>query len=161
MQTWLKVVIGVLVLMFACCGGTMVLGVVGASKAQRDLAEAQKSGLLPSSASPSVPAGPAIEVDARKLWADYHSNEVSADDTYKGKRLRVTGTLHAISKDITDSIYLELESENPYMSSHATLDQSQKATAAALKKGQKVTVECIGGGMFAGSPVLRGCTVAQ
>ena len=52
---------------------------------------------------------PPIDINARTLFREYDANEVSADDSYKGKRLRVTGVCQrAIDKDFMDNIIVRL-----------------------------------------------------
>lgn len=92
-----------------------------------------------------------------KLWRDYDANEVLADETYKDKKLLVTGRVKSIDKDFLNDIVLQLQSPNEFMSTHATLEDSEKAAAAQLRKGATVTLECIGRGLVIGSPMLDDC----
>lgn len=102
-------------------------------------------------------AAPAIAVTARALFDQYQANEVSADQQFKGKRLKVTGTVDSINKDFTNDIYVMLATPNPFMGIHASLDEKHQNLAASLGKGQRITLTCIGGGMVIGSPMLRKC----
>jgi tRNA_anti-like len=144
----LKVVLIVLGVMAALGLGTCVVCVAIVGKAAHD----QSAG------GPSVaPDAPAIPLTAQKLHDAYHANEVAADEAYKGRALRVTGGLVAISKDAFDHIVVELDTGNPFESVRATLDASEKAKAMSLSKGTAVAVLCQGGGMIIGSPILSGC----
>jgi hypothetical protein len=50
--------------------------------------------------SPVVPpADPEVKVDAVRLFYDYNDNAVAADQKYKGKALRVTGTVREVASD--------------------------------------------------------------
>jgi predicted nucleic acid-binding Zn ribbon protein len=100
---------------------------------------------------------PAIQVDLPKLRADYEANEVAADGIYKGKQLAVTGVVGSIDKDFTDDVVLRLGSANQFRSTNAYMQKSEANAAAALSKGDSVTVVCKGGGYVIGSPVLRSC----
>lgn len=100
---------------------------------------------------------PAKSVTARKLFADYQANEVSADNAYKGKALAVTGTVDSINKDITDDVYVSLSTSNEFMSVHAR--GLPKDVAAGLAKGQQITVVCKGAGMIMSSPMLDDCAM--
>ena len=102
---------------------------------------------------------PTLTVDAVKLWKDYAANEVSADDVYKGKILRVAGVVASVDKDIMDDIVLHLQSPNEFMNTMATLETSEAGKAASLSKGTTVTVICKGNGRFMGSPALKDCTI--
>ena len=88
-------------------------------------------------------AAPEITLDAKALLKDYKDNEVAADQKYKGKVIQVTGTVDEIKKDIMDQIYVTggtgAEFEIPQ--AQCFFDDSATAKAAALKKGQKVTIK--------------------
>ena len=100
-----------------------------------------------------------MDVPAATLVADYRANEVAADEKYKGKLLRVTGTVDSIDKDFMDDIVVRIKSDNMFMSIMANVDDSEKSAAARLAKGGPVTVVCEGGGLIVGSPVLNDCTI--
>lgn len=111
----------------------------------------------PSSPKPSAPAAAPIDVTAVALWKAYDDNEVAADVVYKGKNLAVTGKVAGIDKDILGDVVVRLRSPNEFLDVHATLHESQASAAAALKKGSKVTVICVGEGFMMGSPMLAKC----
>jgi tRNA_anti-like len=112
-------------------------------------------------AEPEAPAAPPIEVNARTLFKEYDANEVSADDSYKGKRLRVTGTVTAIAKDLFDHIIVRMAGANAYQTVDATMLPNEKSNAARLSKGVVATVICTGGGKMVGSPMLEDCAFAR
>lgn len=101
----------------------------------------------------------AISVSAPKLWADYHANEVAADNQYKGKRLIVEGQVTSISKGIIDDVYVLLSTFNEFESVHADLKPEYQSEAARLRIGQVITVDCEGGGMVMGDPFLKKCSI--
>lgn len=101
---------------------------------------------------PPPPAKP-IEVTAAKLYQDYDANEVAADDTYKGKRLHVTGTVSSVDKFAGD-IIVHLASENEFLS--VSLYDVPADTAKKLVKGQTFGATCRCDGKVM-SPVLRKC----
>lgn len=112
----------------------------------------------PRAPDPTPPPKPKpIAVDNLKLWADYESNEVAADQLYKDKRLEVTGLVRGIRKDFTGSIVVEIASRNPFMSSMATMESTTDTRFAKLAKGNKVVVDCDGGGRIMGMPMLSNC----
>lgn len=100
-----------------------------------------------------------ITVTAKQLYADYHANEVTADEEYKKRNLLVTGTVTSIEKDAFDNIILWLGVGDSYGLNHvmATLKDSEKSKAMSLSKGTQVTLLCKGGSMVIGSPTLRDC----
>lgn len=107
----------------------------------------------------AVPDGPPIEVTAAALHAAYAQNEVSADEKYRGKILRVTGILDAIKKDITDDAYVVLRSANRFEGVRASFSGDANAALSALKPGKPITLRCIGDNVIIGSPKLKGCVI--
>lgn len=97
---------------------------------------------------------PVVDVTARKLYADYDANEVSADDKYKGKILRVSGTIMTIGKDVMDAPYVELGVGDDVLGVQCMFDDT--GALGSLRKGQKLTVRCKGDGKM-GNVILRGC----
>jgi uncharacterized protein YecT (DUF1311 family) len=108
----------------------------------------------------TVPTESAIPVDATRLFDDYKANEVSADNSYKGRQLAVAGVVQSINKDFSDDTYLALATANEFMPVHADLQQRFIGQAASLVKGQSITVICTGSGMVVGSPILKDCAIA-
>jgi TonB family protein len=100
-----------------------------------------------------------ISVSAPKLWVDYNANEVAADNIYKGKRLIVQGQVMSIKKNFIDQVYVSLTTLNEFESVHANIKEEYKSEAAMLHIGQIITVECEGGGMIVGSPILKECSM--
>lgn len=100
-----------------------------------------------------------VSVGAVDLFKDYNANEIAADEKYKGKTLIVSGKIRSIDKSIGDAMYLSIATSNQFQSIQAHLVESQKSKAATLKKGEDVTVECVGDGMLIGSPMLRECSI--
>jgi hypothetical protein len=119
--------------------------------------------LVPSAPNHSSASGPSaqqtISVSAQKLWMDYHANEVAADNQYKGNRLVVQGQVESINKDFTDGVYVSFWAPNKFEPVNAYIESDYQAQAAGLQIGQIITVDCKGGGMLVGSPVLKGCSI--
>lgn len=157
----LKIVLIVLGTLFALGAGSCLVcvGVVGkaASDVEKNAKNAPEG--LPASKPPPPPSTPPVTVSAKQLFADYHANEVAADEKYKGQNLLVSGTVTSIDKDAFGNIVLRLGGGDQFglQSVMARLDDSQKAKAMSLSKGQPETVLCEGDGMVIGSPSLGGC----
>lgn len=102
----------------------------------------------------------AIMVSAQQLYAAYHANEISADQSYKGKMLEVTGVVDSIDSDFNDEprIALRGESGESFLA-FVYAEGIDANTAAALRKGQNVTVVCTGGGEAMGFPTLDDCAI--
>lgn len=160
-----KMTTGEIVLIVIGCvlSGSCALAMIATIAAKPDKSAASPTEKPASSPviAPAVtpPQQAAISVTATQLFSDYQANEVAADDKYKDTNLRVSGTVHSIDKDATDSIVIRLSTPNEFMSVAAEVDDSQKAAAKALKKGQNLVVACKGGGMVIGSPQLRNCKI--
>lgn len=123
--------------------GLMVVSAVGASAKHDREKEAVSQGTS------------AINVSADQLQVDYQANEVSADNQYKGKVLRVSGAVQAIKKGITDKPYVVLWTKNEFEGVHANFESEQGLSGIAV--GQHITVRCIGDNVIMGSPMLRDC----
>jgi hypothetical protein len=83
-----------------------------------------------------------IKVPADRLIAAYKSNEVAADNQYKGKLVETVGIVGDVKKDILDQIYVTLgtgaQFELPTVQCFFSDEYASKA--AALKKGQRLTI---------------------
>jgi hypothetical protein len=102
-----------------------------------------------------------VTVGAVPLWREYHENEVAADTRYKGKSLRVTGTLVNVERDADGRPVLHLVSGNPIFLTMATLDSAYIPAAGKLKKGNTVVVRCIGAGVLMRMPQLDECMLLE
>jgi aspartyl/asparaginyl-tRNA synthetase len=84
-----------------------------------------------------------VDVSIRELLKEYKDNEVRADANFKGKRIRVTGIVDDVKKNITNDIYITLgtgkQFEIPKVQCY--FDDSLANQAAQLSKGARVTVE--------------------
>ena len=102
--------------------------------------------------------GPVEAVSARDLFAAYETNEVAADQRFKGKVIEVTGRIEGIDQDFSDQPLVRLDSGDMIRSVQAGgLDAS---IAATLSKGSEVTLVCIGAGEVVGTPRLDECRVS-
>ena len=80
-----------------------------------------------------------------------------ADTRYKGQRLSVTGTIISIERDYEGRPVLHLFAGNALFPTMATLNRADIPAAARLKKGNEVTVRCIGAGWEMRMPQLERC----
>jgi putative nucleic acid binding protein len=112
-------------------------------------------------AAPEVSPDGTVSVGAVRLFRDYQENEVAADNRYKGKRMKVTGTMANVERDIYGAPVLHLWSGNPVFLTMATLDRAYLSDAAQLKKGDKIVVRCIGNGVNMRMPQLEKCMLLE
>lgn len=115
--------------------------------------------------------------DAKGIFKDYQDNEVAADGKYKGNWFVVTGKVSEISKDFLGKPYLVFAMDSYGVASvRADLFGDQVCgvskekgvtscpavdRAAKLRKGQKIDLECKGGGMVMKMPLLRECLISD
>lgn len=100
---------------------------------------------LPPATGQSLPTVPTVFVDADQLGAAYEENEVAADRTYRDKRLRISGRVQTIGKDVVGTPYVTLGSGSvPKV--QAMFSTADEPRLAALKTGEPITVECTGEG---------------
>jgi hypothetical protein len=105
----------------------------------------------------ATPTAPPVEVTATKLANDYKANEVSADELYRDKVLRVSGVVDSIRKGITDDPYVVIRAGNAFMGVHANFENA--GGLAGLAPGKQIVVRCIGNNVIMGSPMLKDCVL--
>jgi len=126
----------------------LIAGAVGASqKKDKERREV---------ASPSTPP---VEVSAVKLASDYKANEVSADQLYRNKVLRVSGVVDGIKKDFSDDPYVVLRTGNQFLGVHARFEE--ESGLAGLTPGKEIVVRCLGNNVIMGSPMLKNCILEK
>ncbi len=77
-------------------------------------------------------------VSATKLSKDYQSNKVSADEKYKGKVVKITGTVDKV--DEMFSTFIDYSTGRfSLFSVHCTIDDDYKKDVSKLRKGVKHT----------------------
>jgi hypothetical protein len=76
-------------------------------------------------------------ITATQLIAQYEANEVSADNTFKGKTFYVSGTVLDIKKDIMGKIYVILDGGNIVRRVQCFFEDAE--TAGKMSKGMEVT----------------------
>lgn len=90
----------------------------------------------------------------------YRDNSVAADQQFKDKKFKVTGTVAEISTDFTGNPTLTLRGGvNQFLEPHAKFDAVASSQIAKIRRGQNVTLVCIGGGDIAKAPILRDCVI--
>lgn len=85
-----------------------------------------------------------MQVNIHDILSAYKSNEVGADNKYKGNLIQVTGRIEDIKKDLMDNLYVTLgtgaQFEIPQI--QAFFDDSMNNQLGELQKGRKLTVIC-------------------
>lgn len=103
-----------------------------------------------------------IAVTAPVLVADYEANEIAADRKYKGQILEITGVVDSIGKDILDSMYVTLDSDERFGITNVQcfFDKSEETNLAALSKGRSLTVRGRCDGKF-GNVLIKECAIVR
>ena len=99
---------------------------------------------------PQKPIATTIE----RIGADYKSNEVKADATWKGKRVRVTVKVVGVVRNKNGSIFVAAYSgfRKSTDSDFAFEFPADNQDTASLSAGQFVTIEATGEGVVANGP---------
>jgi uncharacterized protein (DUF1330 family) len=102
--------------------------------------------------------GPSIYVSAYQLYNEYESNEIAADEKYKGKLISVGGLIDDIGKDIRDQMYITLKTDSSINSVQCFFKEENKAVLANLQKDSRVRVIGRCDGKF-GNVIFKDCTI--
>jgi hypothetical protein len=124
--------------------------------------------LDPISIDPSRPADVLPQYQADTILDDYKQSEAGADERYRGVYLIVEGVASGIRRGDGNQVFLDIRTDDPTRVVRANLLQQQicgpagrtcevEARATMVRRGQKVAVECTGGGQADGTPVLNDC----
>jgi hypothetical protein len=104
----------------------------------------------PASVARAPSPGWAPEVPLSALLAEYKDNEVRADASAKGKRIRTYGIVQEVKKDFEGAIYVSLgtgvDLEIPVL--QCFIRKGQEADAAALSRGKPATVHATVDGLM-------------
>ena len=84
---------------------------------------------------------PSYTLSADQLYREYESNEVAADEKYKGKIIIVYGEIQDIGKDIMDEPYIVIGGGGFLDGVQCSFTKSQGSSIASLSKGQNVKVK--------------------
>ncbi|HEL3178413.1 TPA: hypothetical protein ACKQBZ_001162 [Stenotrophomonas maltophilia] len=98
------------------------------------------------------------QVTAAELAKAYEENTVAADQQFKGKRFRVSGTVDSINTDLMGNPYVTLRT-GLFLDPQFSFSQAQLDVIGGLKKGQAVNLVCTGGGDVAKTPMSKDCQV--
>jgi len=89
----------------------------------------------------------AVTVTAVKLFEDYQANSASADKTYKGAVVRVTGNVDRVGNDPDEDPSVTLMTNSATSRVRAIFPQSARGQLGKLYRRQWITVRCEGDGL--------------
>jgi len=104
--------------------------------------------------------GTVYNISAYQLFKEYESNEIAADQKYKGKTLAVDGIVKEIGRDFQGSLYLVLTGADiRIVGVQCYFSDAHTNALAHVKKGQRITVKgkCSGYLLFGAD--LKGCKI--
>jgi len=104
-----------------------------------------------------APSKPTMEVTPDELQTAYDTNEVAADNIYKGKVIRIIGKIASIDKDFTDDVVIQLATSNQFMHVSASMIDAERDRAANLRKGQSISLDCESVMRVIGTPAASKC----
>lgn len=87
-----------------------------------------------------IPKEPIIKITAEKLFEESEANEVAFDVKYKGKQVEVTGIINSIGKDILDTPYVSLETNNLISIVQCMFSKNDIGKLSLLQKNSKITI---------------------
>lgn len=134
----------------------------GESKAAKKEEASKKEESSKKEEAPKAQQEEAVEVSADTLLEDYKNNELAADKKYKGKTLRVSGTVSQVT-DVLGQKALSVDNGGEYElnSVYCILKKDQLDKAASLNKGDQVTVVGKNDGYNQINVTLKNCTISQ
>lgn len=107
-------------------------------------------------------AAPLQEYGAQQLAQAYDRNTVAADQQFKGKRFKVTGTVYSINTDMFGSPYVTRRGGgNQFMEPQFELDEKHANYAAGMQSGMRIRLLCTGRGDVAKTPMSKDCAPAS
>jgi tRNA_anti-like len=95
---------------------------------------------------------------AYQISKDYNSNELSADQEYKGKYLDVSGRVVSVTTAV-GTPYVILEGAPTGDRVMAEFDSNQDGPLANLTSGENIIFQCIGNGMSLTEASLNNCLI--
>lgn len=112
-------------------------------------------------AASEAPAEPPVAISAKQLAVAYEENEVAANLKYKNRPLLVRGHIDSIEAGFGDQPYIVLGVGKAFALNRpqARLARGLENLAASLKKGQQVSLLCVGDSEVAGTPMLKSCRI--
>jgi len=93
-----------------------------------------------SSSGGSIDYSNPITVSATDLMQAYVDNAVAADGKYKGKAVIVTGTIQNIGKDIMDTPYVALDTDELIFCVQCLFSRGDEAKLSSLRKGKRIAI---------------------
>lgn len=102
------------------------------------------------------------DVTAHDIAVAYNENTVAADEQFKDKEFKVTGTVSDINTDLFGRPFLTLRGGvNEFMEPQFAFNKSAASQLAKLRKGSRITMTCTGKGDIAKVAMSEDCTLVD
>ncbi|MBV2180904.1 MAG: OB-fold putative lipoprotein [Castellaniella sp.] len=93
---------------------------------------------------------------AQQLYSDYQKNEVAADLQYKGKLVRVSGSISRIGVDVLGDPFVVLAVSTQFSGVQLVFDKEWTKELAKLHVRDQINAQlCVGAGMVVENPILN------
>lgn len=116
------------------------------------------SGHAAGGSSSRTPGAPLISFTPSDLALAYSANSVAADETFKGQRYRVSGTIDSINSNLWGTPYITMKGGvNMFSEPQFSFADTEKSHVAKLQKGSLTTLICIGSGDVVKAPMSNDC----
>jgi hypothetical protein len=104
-----------------------------------------------------LPRGPRL-FQAAEIWRDFASNELAAAQKYGSATFAVSGRITGVKEDFEGKAYVEFSSSAGIIGDvRAYIPSSSREEATTYRRGQNLTMICLGGSMADQTPILTGC----
>lgn len=149
----------IVIILFAIAGSTLNSSEVSKVSSEDSETIAESDAVSTTQVNEEPKAEPAIEVTAIALVAEFKENAVAAEQKYGEKRIRVTGVVNSVDKDILDTPYVALSGDQYGINNVQCMFPKDRAgDLVSFKKDTRATVE----GVFSSNLInvlLKDCTV--
>ena len=111
----------------------------------------------------NIPAIDYIEVTANELWSAFDENEVKAEQTYNGKKVRITGIISDINSSgaFVDANVLLVVDGSYFGCVQCNFESKNASMLSTLHKGDSVTIEGTCGTLSLYNVMVRNCKVVE
>ena len=92
-------------------------------------------------------ASPEYRLTAKQLCSAHESNSIATEEAYKDRTIEITGIVDGVEKEVfSDKPIIKLAGAEMSMCEvHASPSDSYRAKIGSLRKGNRITLICVGG----------------
>jgi len=116
-------------------------------------------GLASDAAKSAEPTRAVYDTTAVQLYRDYEANEVATDEKIGTARIRISGIVKSIDKDMLGDPEINLYVGTEFSSVGLAMDKSELSVAGSLSRGQSIVARCDKVTRIIDHPVAEHCQV--